>query len=276
VSPIITLQRIEQQRDRVYRRTRTRRVRTLEGAARFIDEVGFSLLFASTQSIELPSLFEAVKGRRDAHIEEWDADSDRVWVWKNDLPAMHRAYYGKALGGGKPVFIALKLLPYWYALNAPDNLQRAYARGELSRDAKRVCDALSAMGPMPTMALAETAGFGTARERVNFHRALDDLQKRMVVAPVGAVNERGAWPSQLFALVANWFSREVARADQLDVDKARRVIAKHYIETTRACKLVNVCRVFGWSREIAQTTMGELLDRRIVSVADDWFISSRK
>ena len=74
----------------------------MDDAARFIDAVGFCLLFASTQKIELPSLFEAVKGRRDAHIDDWDADSDRVWEWKNDLPARKRAYYGKALAGGKP------------------------------------------------------------------------------------------------------------------------------------------------------------------------------
>ena len=69
----------------------------MDEAAEFIDSVGFCLLFASNQNIELPSLFEAVKGRRDVHIEDWDADSDRVWAWKNELPADRRAYYGKAL-----------------------------------------------------------------------------------------------------------------------------------------------------------------------------------
>src|SRR5512135_2525038 len=115
----MTPNQIEKQRDRKYRRTRALRVRTMDDAAQFIDTVGFCLLFASTEAIELPSLFEAVKGRRDAHIEDWDADSDRVWVWKNDLPATKRAYYGKGLAG-KPVFISLKMLPYVLALAAPE------------------------------------------------------------------------------------------------------------------------------------------------------------
>ena len=160
----------------------------MNDAARFIDQVGFCLLFASAQNLELSSLFEAVKGRRDAHIEDWDADSDRVWVWKNDLPASKRAYYGKALAG-KPVFVSLKMLPYLYALNALD-VRQEYRHGRLSHEAKRVYDILRERGPMPTMALRGAAGFGRDTNRV--HRALDDLQRALVVLPVGAVIEHGA------------------------------------------------------------------------------------
>ena len=94
-SSTLRLRRIEWRRDQIYHRRRAQRIRTMDQAAEFVDAVGFSLLFASTQGIELPSLFEAVKGRRDARIEDWDQDSDRVWVWKNDLPAARRAFYGK-------------------------------------------------------------------------------------------------------------------------------------------------------------------------------------
>src|SRR5512144_1764111 len=76
-------------------------------AARYINRFGFCWLFAPRdRKLELPSLFEAVKGKRDAHIDDWDADSDRVWAWKNDLPAAKRAYYGKAFAA-KPVFVSL-------------------------------------------------------------------------------------------------------------------------------------------------------------------------
>lgn len=244
----------------------------MEQAAQFIDSVGFSLLFASTQSIELPSLFEAVKGRRGARIDDWDVDSDRVWVWKNDLPATRRAYYGKALGGGKPVFIALKFLPYVYALSAPEDLRQAYARGAISRDAKRICDALSALGPTPTMALGIAAGFGRGSEQTRFHRALDELQRRLVIAPVGAVVERGAWTSQIFDLVPRWFARQVERARTIDVDEARRVIVRRYIETVIACTIPMICRVFGLPRDGIRAAVDDLSARGKIVEELDWIV----
>lgn len=241
----------------------------MEHAAQFIDAVGFAWLFASTQTIELPSLFEAVKGRRDAHIEDWDADSERVWVWKNDLPATRRAFYGKVLGNGKPAFVSLAMLPALMAVNAPDDLTRAYARGDFSRDAKRVADALTALGPTPTMALAEASGV----RRADFHRALDELQKRLVVSPVGALNERGAWTSQIFEITARWFARQAAHAQKLDVEQARRMIARRYIATVYATSAPMLGRVFGWSREAARETLGELCARGIALQNAEWIIS---
>lgn len=272
MSKLVTLEQIEQRRDTIYRRTSARRIRTLARAGQFIDAVGFALLFASTQNIELPSLFEAVKGRRDAHIDEWDADSDRVWVWKSDLPATRRAFYGKLLAGGKPAFVSLTMLPALFALHAPDDLARVYARGDLSRDAKRIADALAAMGPTPTMALSAGAGVS----RADFHRALDELQKRLMVAPIGAVHERGAWVSQIFELTTRWFAREARQAQKLDADAARRIIAQRYAATVYACDAPMLARVFGWSRETARATLDELRARGQVTPRGQWMISKTR
>lgn len=261
--------KLEKLRDRIYRRTKTQRVKTMSDAAKFIDQVGFCLLFASAQNLELPSLFEAVKGRRDAHIEDWDADTDRMWVWKNDLPAAKRAYYGKALAG-KPVFVSLKLLPYLYVLNARD-VREEYRHGRISHEAKRVYDALHDRGPMPTMALRAAAGFG--RDTNGYHRALDDLQRALVVMPVGAVIEQGAWASQIFGLVASWFPREVARAERIDVSKARCEIVRRYIQTVVAAKLAMVSRLFGMAREDVSAAADELNDKKILKRDGDWLIA---
>ena len=265
----INPEHIERQRDRMYRRTRTRRVRSMDDAAQFIDAVGFALLFASTQGIELPSLFEAVKGRRDAHIEDWDADSDRVWVWKNDLPAARRAFYGKSLVGGKPVFVSLKMLPYLFAVSAPESVDQVYQQGRVSQDAKRVHDALRAMGPTPTSALRASVGLDTTR----YHRALDELQRALVILPMGAVNEHGAWTSQVFELAARWFPRQAARAQQIDVDAARRALVKQYVETVIASTGPMLCRVFGWSREQIHTTVEELVARKRLMRKQEWVLS---
>ncbi len=264
--------KLEKLRDQIYRRTKSHRVKTINEAARFIDRVGFCLLFASAHAprIELPSLFEAVKGRRDAHIEDWDEDSDRIWVWKNDLPAAKRAYYGKALAG-KPVFVSLKMLPYLVALNARD-VREEYRHGRISHEAKRVYDALHERGPMPTMALRTAAGFG--RDTNRFHRALDDLQRALVVLPVGAVIERGAWASQIFGLVAQWFPCEVDRAERIDVGEARREIVRRYVQTVVAAKTALIARLFGVPRADVSIAADELIAKKKLRRDGDWLIAA--
>jgi len=267
---LVDLARLERRRDVIYRRTRARRVRTMEDATQFINAVGFSLLFASTQAIELPSLFEAVKGRRDAHIDDWDADADRVWTWTGDLPAARRAYYGKALAGGKPVFISLQMLPYVYVLAAPRDLNEEYARGRVSLEAKRVYDALYASGPMPTMALRAAAGLDRSGDTPRYHRALDELQRALVIAPVGAVKERGAWTSRIFDLVPRWFPRQVARAQRIGTAEAQRAFVKRYMQTVVAAKAPPIARTLGLRREQVSAAVDDLIARQVLSKRDDW------
>ncbi len=254
-------------RDRIYRRSRAHRVRTFGDAAQFIDQVGFCLLFASERGVELPSLFEAVKGRRDAHIDDWDADSDRVWVWKTDLPAARRAYYGKALAGGKPVFISLKLLPHFLALTAPESVEKEYARGRITHDARRVHDVLRANGPMPTTALREAAGMDVKR----YHRALDELQRAMIILPVGAIVERGAWTSQIFELLVRWFPKQFEQAQRMDAETARRALVKQYVRTVVAATVSQMARVFGWNRAELRTAVDDLIKRRVLKQEGEWF-----
>ncbi len=244
----------------------------MEDAAHFIDAVGFCLLFASTQNLELPSLFEAVKGRRDAHIDDWDADSDRVWEWKNDLPATQRAYYGKALANGKPIFISLKFLPSWLAVAAPENIDDAYRRGRVSATAKRAHDALRDRGPTPTMALRAAAGLERAESSSRYHHALDELQRALIILPVGATVERGAWASQIFDLTARWFPRQVERAYALEIERARRTLVQRYIETVVAATPAMIARVFGWQRATIAATLDALRARRAVSQQGDWIL----
>ena len=263
----IDLRQIERQRDMIYRRTPARQVRTMAQAARLIDAVGFCLLFASTKNIELPSLFEAVKGRRDARINDWDKDSDQVWVWKNDLPATRRAYYGKAMTG-KPIFISLAMLPNVIALFAPEDLKAEYQRGRISQPAKRVYDTLSAMGPTPAVALRAATGLDNAR----YHHALDELQRALVILPVGATHEQGNWPSQIFELVARWFPRQTERAQKIDTDAACRVIVRRYVETVLVSTVPLIARTLSLPRDQVTTAVDALMARRVLSKIDDWIV----
>lgn len=270
----MTPNQIEQQRDRIYRRSRAKRVRTMEEAAQFIDSVGFCLLFASAQGIELPSLFEAVKGRRNVYIEDWDSDSDRVWTWKSELPADKRVYYGKALAGGKPVFVSLGMLPNLIALQAPENIETEFARGRISVDAKRLYDTLRSLGPTPTVALRAAAGFDRPGNTPRYHHALDELQRALLVLPVGGTLEVGAWTSQIFELVERWFPKQVRRGRHTDADKAQRALVHRYLQSVVAAKPSMIARVFGWSKDQVQTTVDEMKRRRVCTLKGDWLVSN--
>lgn len=261
---------LERERLARYRFSPSARVITLAHAARFIDRVGFCWLFAPRDHrLELPSLFEAVKGRRDAHIEEWDADSDKVWSWKNDLPAAKCAYYGKALAG-KSCFISLKILPYALAALGEEDFENAYARGAIPYDTKRVYDALKNFGAQPTQMLKRNSGFTGKEGNARFHKALDDLQKRMLAMPMGAANEGAAWHSQIFDLVAHWYPEQTRAAKQLDLHDARIVLIECYLKIVRAAPPEAVARLFAIPRNEIKLLLDEMADAKRVKLEDGW------
>ena len=91
-----------------------RKVRTAADAVRFIDAVGYCLLFP-IRNLPLPSLYYAV-ARRDIHLgPSWDKYCEMIWMWKDELPRKGRAFYAKYFKG-RGTFISLKLLPHFLAL----------------------------------------------------------------------------------------------------------------------------------------------------------------
>lgn len=251
------------------------RIRTLAQAARYIDRRGMCWLFAPRdRTLELPSLFEAVKGKRNVHIDDWDDDSDRLWAWRSDLPAARRAYYGKALAG-KPVFISLELLPAVLAALGEDDFRARYANGGVSYDAKRVYDALEQFGPQPTLTLRRRVGLDSKDGGVRFHRALDELQRRLVVTPMGAANESGAWVSQVFDLLARWFPEQAAAARHLDLHSARLTLIERYVQNVLAAPMPTVARLFAVPRAELESLVAELVAQKRMRVQDSWLLSPR-
>ncbi len=261
---------LERQRLAHYQLTPAKRVVTPADAARYIKRFGFCWLFAPRdRRLELPSLFEAVKGKRDAHIDDWDSDSDKVWAWRNDLPAAKRAYYGKALAG-KPVLISLALLPYVIAALGEEDVAQAYQRGALSHDAKRVYDALAQFGAQPTQNLKRIAGFAGKEGNARYHKALDDLQIRLIASPMGATSEGLAWHSQIFDLVAHWFEPQAREAKRIDLAAARRELVAHYLKTVLAAPPEAVGRLFNIPRPELKPLLEEMAAEKKIRVEDGW------
>lgn len=270
------LQLLERQRLTHYQLGSAKRPTTLSDAARYIQRYGFCWLFAPRdRKLELPSLYEAVKGQRDMHIEDWDKDSEKVWAWKNDLPAAHRAYYGKAFAG-KPVFISLPMLPAVIAALGLEDVGRAYAHGALSYDAKRIYDTLAQFGAQPTQTLKRNAGFVGKEGGTRYHRALDELQHKLVVSSMGATGEGAAWPSQIFDLVSNWFKPQAQDAKKLDLAAARAQLIDRYLKTVIAAPPEAVARLFNIPRPDLQPVLDDLTAHKKIQQSEKYLITKSR
>jgi hypothetical protein len=248
----------------------SKRIRTIEAAARYINRVGFCWLFAPAGGkAGLPSLFEAVKGRRGVGIEDWDKDSERVWVWKSDLPATRRAYYGKGLAG-RPGFVSMSMLPALLACVGGEDLYDLYKQGRISYEAKQIYQALESLGPQPTRALHAASGFDGKDGNTRFHRGLDELQKRLIVMPIGAANEGGAWVSQIFELVARWFPESSAEAKQMDSGSARQSLVLRYLKTVGRAEPRVIASLFGITGRDLDATLTDMTARHLARVVGNW------
>jgi hypothetical protein len=269
---VMDIRQLERWRAPIYQIAPAPRVRTMADAARFIDRVGLCWLFAPAKhSLELPSLFEAVKGKRGSAIYDWDADAEKIWVWKSDLPAARRAYYGKALTG-KPCFVSKKMLPSVLAALGADNFEQLYARGGISYEAKKIYRALEQFGPQPTMTLRRNAGLDGTDGNARYHRGLDELQRRLLVMPIGATNEVGNWPSQIFELVARWFPKQCAQSRALDLYAARRALISRYLKTVVAAPVVSIARLFAIPRDEIDALLDELRAHKLARREGDWMM----
>ena len=104
-------------REAHWRRDATRSVDSVADAERFIEQIGFAACLTDSRRPG-PSLYVAVCGRRDAvlprHVQK-DPETSLAWTLKDQLVRRGKLYYGK-LARGKAMFIAPRMVPYFYAI----------------------------------------------------------------------------------------------------------------------------------------------------------------
>jgi len=164
-------------------------VRTLTQAARYIDKVGWCLLFPKKGS-DLPSLHEAA-GRP----EDWDGDMARFWGWKDELPLRGLAWYGVLVRGLKS-FVSPALLADMYPRSGRVDDFRAL---DLSPAALSIADELLAQGPSPASLLRQVVG------RKEYERATKELFRQLVITHYGTEEQPSGWPSAVIELTARAF-----------------------------------------------------------------------
>jgi len=225
----------------------SRRVKTAADAVRFIDAVGYCLLFP-IKGLLLASLYFAVARKQPV---TWDSDTEKVWRWKDELGLKRRAFYAKYFKG-RGTFISLRLLPHFLAMRetsvAPGDHGRFYAAGRISHDARTVWAALDQHGPLATLELRHACKKDSKAGNARFKRAMLELQRLLVVVHFGTEEETAAWPSGRFELTCRAFPREVSLARQMMPEVARTSIAMKYLEWHPEANPARLARLFGWSK----------------------------
>ncbi len=227
-TPRAELERLESHRDFHFRRVPSRRVAGEKSALRFINEVGFCTAF--TPGLGVPCLREAIAGEREPPLPEHiqhDYAIGMTWRLKDVLPAAKSVYYGKALGG-RPSFIALELFPAFLRIRLePGGYRAMYNRGVLSHCAKLVMDALSRRGPSETRALKLASGHATAAKRIEFDRAMKELQEKFLALKV---EERYDPFTYVWDTLEHRWGEAIREARALGREEAAYRIVRRYLE----------------------------------------------
>ncbi len=278
---------IKRLRDHNYRRTPERRLRTIEEARAFVEEVGFCH-FWPIQGAELPNLFHATAGReKPVPHEHDDPDIGKCWGWKDQSLDKKWWYYGKLLRR-RATLVSLEMLPYFYALSenygALDDYLQEYEEGRLTAEAKAVYEALLENGPLDTVRLRREARMSAQSAKTRFDRALVELQVGLKILPVG-VAEAGAWDyAFVYELLPRWFPEIPEQARAIGRGEARRVLVQRYLDNVVAADrrmIGQVFHIFKWTPTELERTVSVLLEEHAVrevkveGVKQPWLVSAR-
>jgi len=220
------LNHLEQLRDHILRRIPERRVETIEDAYYFIEEVGFCHLMTDGRD-NMPSLYVAVCGRRDVRLPrnvQSDAETSLTWHLKDELARLGAAFYAKQLQN-IPTFIALDLVPYFYALYS---CSPAFSPQKFSSDAIAIYRSLRRESPQTTAQLKLSSGI---EERKRFDKALEELQLAMQVV----MSEVRYVPkfTYVWELAAVRFPEQLRKPKRISRQDALRHLITNYLATVR-------------------------------------------
>jgi hypothetical protein len=234
--------RIEEYRDRKWRRTPELRIETALQVEQLVEEIGFCYALTDIRT-DLPSVYISVCGRRDAHMPrnvQKDPEASLAWVLKDEVMRRGRVYYGK-LNKGKAMFVAPRLIPYF---NAIWGVSKTAEKTALSASAQKVLKVMREEWEMATIDLRTETGI-TSRKFMT--RAIDTLQKHFKIIPSEAVYApkfsyiwtlaEGRFPEQL--------SQKIKRKDAL------RELARVFLLMQGKTKLGELARTLGLSRKEA-------------------------
>src|SRR5947207_4356142 len=203
-------------------------VTTLDEAGVFVDRVGFAVLFPA-ERVTAPSLWEAVAGPDEVPFAAGMGPAEqRVWTWKDELPRVGAAWYGRFVYKRASLLSPALLAALYPGAGEPTD----HAALDLPQPAHRIAEALLT-GPLPTAALREIVG-----DRSRYDRGMAALQRNLLVTSAGVHPHRTGWPATLVDLTCRLF--DVGAGPDHGYATAR------FVDTMIDTTPVELAHAFGW------------------------------
>jgi len=233
-----------------------------------VDSVGFCSTFYRFPE-GVACLWEAVAGRsapRWPRHSHHDPGVGLTWELKDTLPAGKQVYYGKLLRG-RPVLVALDLLPAFYALvrgrQRARDYRGEYEAGRLSHTARRLMDAMLREHPQYTRGLrADTFMLEPSKTR-EFERAMAELQQGLWIVKTEERYEPTF--SYRWDLLEAWLPEATAQGRRLRREAAIDRLLDRYLAGAVYSSPALLARLFGLSREETGRALQRLARRGAIT-----------
>jgi uncharacterized protein YcaQ len=262
---MLQLNRLKTYRARTFNLPPSKPLSTPSQALRFVKARGF-VYFWSIKGIDLPSLWTAVAGDRPV-ADEHDDPSHITWGWKDSALEKRIWYYGKILRH-KATMISLETAPYFYALSEnygspEEDYLIAYHEGRLTQSAKQIYETLLENGALNSIDLRRLAKLANAKDS-EFNKGLEQLQSDFKILPIG-VSEAGAWRyAHIYEITSRHFPDLAVQAGAISESQARSKLLNLYFASVGAAQLLDITKLFGWSKEIAERVVNKSVGKGIL------------
>src|SRR5215472_10272791 len=229
------------------------RLGSLHDAAAFVDRAGLALVFAK-DGVPLPSLHEAVAGPGAEWVEEREdgklamtPDLAKVWAWKDELAEARLACAGKHVRSW-PALVSLALLPALYALTGRSGAPADFRDVVLPPLERDVAEAVLDAAPVDAVDVRRAVGL---RDTRRVARAIDALQRQLVLTRAGTVRREQGWPGTAYDVLPRRYAMD--RLPEPGAARAR--LAAAVLRTAGELSAVELSRVLGLSRSEAAAAL---------------------
>ena len=237
------------------------RLRTPEQAAEWLEHVGIALLFPNLDYV-IPSLWEAVSGEieldwavrtEDGKFVSFTPAMGKVWRWKDELPKRRLACVGLHVARTSSL-VAPKLVAPLYALTGRTSALDDF--GELDGVELAVAAASVELGrPASRRELRLLVGV----DKRAADRAINALQRKVVLTNAGRAEDEPGWPSTLHDLFARRWRARLRRLPARE--EALTTLARAVLRTT-SLSVADLAATFRVRRPEAAATLETLEARR--------------
>jgi len=247
-----------------------RLVRSLHGAAAFVDRAGLALVYPADDLV-LPSLWEAVAGETEirwavrddrGRFVEFTPDFERVWRWKDELPDQRLAVMGKHLRG-RAALVSLAMIAPLYALTGRAGHAEDFRDTDLTPHEREVADAVLQLGPCSTADVHELLG----RDRKRTSAATDSLQRKLVLTGAGAQERPQGWPAVVVDVLARRFAAQLRHLPA--AEDARAELAGVVLRRAGELSAADLAAVIGGPHHAAAAALDRLVDDGVARRHDE-------